>query len=118
MNRPPRRFTKGNSHRFCCIAATSRFFTGELFSPMAQDSPNHSPCARFAVAPALTFPALVALLLAAWSTSRYGDGVSPDSAHYIGAARSLAAGQGLRFNGEPFSHWPPLYTLILAGPSL
>ncbi len=58
---------------------------------------------------------LSAALLAAWCTSRYGIGVSPDSAYYIVAARSLAAGQGLRFNGEPLVHWPPGYPLLLAG---
>ena len=53
-------------------------------------------------------------LLAGWSTSRYGVGVSPDSASYIGAARSLARGGGLAFNGLPFAHWPPLYPMLLA----
>jgi hypothetical protein len=62
--------------------------------------------------------ALTAILVVTWCTSLYGIGISPDSAHYIGAARSLAAGQGLRFNGEPFSHWPPLYPLLLGVLSL
>jgi hypothetical protein len=58
--------------------------------------------------------ALAAVFLVAWTTARYGIGVSPDSAHYVGAARSLAGGRGLQFNGEPFTHWPPLYPLLLA----
>ena len=57
---------------------------------------------------------LTAALLAAWSCSRWGIGISFDSAHYVGAARSLAAGKGFRFNGAPFSHWPPLYPVLLA----
>ena len=59
--------------------------------------------------------ALVAALLVGWSTSRYGIGVSPDSAHYIGVARSLGLGHGLWFNGAPYTHWPPIYPLLLAG---
>ena len=59
--------------------------------------------------------ALLAAGAAGWSAVRFGIGVSPDSAHYIGAARSLASGHGLRFNGVPFTHWPPLYSLLLAG---
>ena len=55
-----------------------------------------------------------AALLAWWSTASYGVGVSPDSTHYIGAARSLLTGQGLRFNGAAYTHWPPLYPALLA----
>src|SRR5947209_4678030 len=57
---------------------------------------------------------MIGILLVCWATSRYGIGVSPDSAHYIGAARSLAAGHGLSFNGDAFTHWPPVYPLALA----
>lgn len=59
--------------------------------------------------------AVAAASIVTWAVSGYGIGVSPDSAHYIGAARSLVSGHGLRFNGRPFSHWPPLYPLLLAG---
>ena len=51
--------------------------------------------------------------------TRWGIGASPDSVVYIGAARSIAAGQGYRYPawtgpGEPVTHFPPLYSFILA----
>ncbi len=49
----------------------------------------------------------------------FGVLVNSDSAHYIAAARSLLSGEGfLRFEGSPFSTWPPLYPLLLAAASL
>ncbi len=42
-----------------------------------------------------------------------------DSASHIGAARSLLAGEGLlRWDGNPYISWPPLYPLLLAAASL
>lgn len=49
----------------------------------------------------------------------FGAGLTPDSAGYISAARSLASGNGLRwFNGELVTWWPPLYPAVLALASL
>jgi len=49
-------------------------------------------------------------------TSRYGVGLSPDSASYLAAARSLASGEGYRtFASGPYLRWPPLFPTILAG---
>jgi len=48
----------------------------------------------------------------------YGPGVSPDSTVYIGTARSLLAGCGFCFSGEPMTHYPPAYPLLLAAGSL
>lgn len=48
-------------------------------------------------------------------TSRYGVGTSPDSAGYLGAARSLLAGKGYRYpDGGLYVQWPPLYPTLLA----
>lgn len=58
---------------------------------------------------------LVLLFVTVW-----GIGVSPDSTVYIGAARNLLRGQGLKaLSGrstelEPLTHYPPLYPLLLA----
>jgi 4-amino-4-deoxy-L-arabinose transferase-like glycosyltransferase len=52
-------------------------------------------------------------------TSRYGVGLSPDSANYLSAARSLLAGQGYRYpDGGIYTHWPPLYPTLLAAAGL
>ncbi len=49
----------------------------------------------------------------------FGAVFTPDSASYISAARSLLAGEGLlRWDGNPYSAWPPLYPLLLAAASL
>jgi len=52
--------------------------------------------------------------------TRFGPGVSPDSATYIGAARSLLAGAGLsepfgESAGTPLTRFPPAYPSVLAG---
>lgn len=58
---------------------------------------------------------LAAAALVFYITSRYGIGLAPDSANYVSAARSLAAGRGLLcFDGTPFTSWPPLYPAVLA----
>ncbi|WP_456427417.1 ArnT family glycosyltransferase, partial [Rhodocaloribacter sp.] len=49
------------------------------------------------------------------ATMRYGPGVSPDSAMYVAAARSLLDGAGfLGYDGQPVAFWPPLYPAVLA----
>lgn len=52
----------------------------------------------------------------AWlGTSTYGIGLSPDSIHYIHAARSVMSGDGYQaFGGVPFIGWPPLFPSTLA----
>jgi hypothetical protein len=53
--------------------------------------------------------------IALLSTSRYGVGLSPDSAGYISAARNLLAGEGLRcYDAGWYTYWPPLFPLCLA----
>ncbi len=59
---------------------------------------------------------IVVLLL----STRWGIGLSPDSAVYIGAARNLLIGEGFSFSfypGEltPITHYPPLFPTLLAG---
>ena len=45
--------------------------------------------------------------------------LSPDTAHYTGAARSLLSGEGLlEISGRPYTKWPPLYPMLLALASL
>jgi hypothetical protein len=66
-----------------------------------------------ALAAALAGAALVA------AGTRHGIGLSPDSATYVGAARSLQRGDGLLvpFDGDgprAMTHYPPLYPALLA----
>jgi hypothetical protein len=49
------------------------------------------------------------------ATEPFGPGVSPDSTAYLGAAKSLRDGYGYTLQGEPLSHFPPLYSVLLAG---
>ena len=51
--------------------------------------------------------------LGAW-TMALGPGVSPDSTCFLDAARSLSAGDGLRWRGAPLTRWPPAYPTLLA----
>lgn len=53
-----------------------------------------------------------AFMLMLWITNR-GTGISPDSTIYIEAARSLRAGNGLVVYGEPMTHYPPAYPLLI-----
>ncbi len=62
--------------------------------------------------------AILGLLLVVLATAR-GAGTSPDSVVYIGAARNLAAGQGLteafgNRQGKLLTRYPPLYPTALA----
>jgi len=64
---------------------------------------------------ALVILSLIGIGLALVSTSRYGVGLSPDSASYISAARSLLQGRGyLRYDGNPLVVFPPLFSTLLA----
>jgi hypothetical protein len=57
---------------------------------------------------------LVAFILVLIGTARFGISCSPDSVAYLSAARHLACGDGLvRYDGEPFAYWPPLFPLVL-----
>ena len=50
-----------------------------------------------------------------WIATSRGAGISPDSVHYVAAARWLLAGEGLRApDGTPLIHFPPLYPVVLA----
>lgn len=70
--------------------------------------------------------ALTALGAAAWfwwATARSGIGIRTDSVAYIWAAQNLVKGIGLgRLTGagtlKPMTHWPPLYSILLAGAQL
>ena len=51
---------------------------------------------------------------------RWGVGLSPDSAVYIAAARNLLTSEGLNAFSDPgelapLTHYPPLYSILLAG---
>jgi 4-amino-4-deoxy-L-arabinose transferase-like glycosyltransferase len=65
-----------------------------------------------AVALGLLLAVLAALMV--YSASGYGIGLLPDSMDYLEAARSLLRGEGLSRGGEPLTHFPPLYPLLLA----
>jgi len=63
----------------------------------------------------LTLLSLSGMFVVLLCTSRYGVGTSLDSSAYISAARSLLSGQGyLNPEGEPYTHWPPLFPTLLA----
>jgi 4-amino-4-deoxy-L-arabinose transferase-like glycosyltransferase len=50
-----------------------------------------------------------------FATSRYGPGLTPDSANYFSAAAGISSGQGLvSAAGEPLVHFPPVFPAILA----
>lgn len=76
----------------------------------ATRSPNER--VAYAALLLLSLGAVAAVQLCTW---RYGIGTSPDSSNYIAAARSLLAGEGLRYaDGRIYTHWPPLYPALLA----
>ena len=63
--------------------------------------------------------AVIATLLCAIATSKYGAGVSSDATKYLSVAQNLLEGDGLYdHKGAPLLSWPPLYSMILAGLSL
>lgn len=59
-------------------------------------------------------------MLALWRSTPYGLGLVNDSATYVEGATSLLAGRGyVRISGggeiKPISHFPPLFSIVLAG---
>jgi 4-amino-4-deoxy-L-arabinose transferase-like glycosyltransferase len=62
-------------------------------------------------------PGLAGSALIWWATS-HGAGVSPDSAIYLGVARSVRDGAGFMMDGRAVTHFPPGYPLLLAVTSL
>src|SRR5688572_18905883 len=67
----------------------------------------------------LSVLAIVASILCAVATSRYGAGVSSDSTKYLSVAQNVLTGNGLYdHKGSPLLSWPPLYPILLAGLSL
>ena len=74
---------------------------------------RRGPAAYLAAVSALA----VALVLARMST--WGVGWDEDSAHYLAAARTLLAGEGLQdVYDAPLTWWPPLYPILLAAGGL
>jgi hypothetical protein len=58
---------------------------------------------------------IAGILLALISTSKYGAGMTLDSAMYISAAQKLLSGNGyLIYSGSPLIMFPPLFSTILA----
>ncbi len=58
-----------------------------------------------------------------WATESHGIGIRTDSVAYLWSAENLVKGIGLgRLDGagnfRPYTHWPPLYPLLLAVPRL
>jgi len=59
--------------------------------------------------------ALIGIVIALYSNSTLGVGISPDSVDYISTGENLLAGHGfVKFDGEPFVLWPPLFPSLLA----
>ncbi|MBX3460532.1 MAG: glycosyltransferase family 39 protein [Planctomycetes bacterium] len=80
--------------------------------PLAAKSPA---LPRFAIIAAGVFGALLVML----AVTPFGPGGTPDSSVYVDAARHLAAGEGYYASGmhgesEPVTHWPPLFSAIMA----
>jgi 4-amino-4-deoxy-L-arabinose transferase-like glycosyltransferase len=89
--------------------------------------PRPSPTLPIGARPRL---AVILLLLVAagactlvWANTRWGVGLRGDSYAYISGARNLADGLGYsRISGggevKPITHFPPLFSLLLAAPEL
>jgi hypothetical protein len=60
---------------------------------------------------------ITVFLLVIWITP-YGAGVSPDSTTYISGAKSILSGNGFSIDGNPITHFPPLYSLFLVAMGL
>lgn len=79
--------------------------------PVTEDSGDSA----VAIRPILAALSGLAVILVLVCTSRYGVGLSQDSANYLSAARSLLAGEGYRYcDGGVYTHWPPLFPTLLA----
>lgn len=95
----------------------------------ARDSPRSSVrlssfVARMAAARPVVLAALVVLGIGAGAlllfSTPYGIGISSDSVAYIAGANNLRAGRGVSesMGGDevkPITHWPPFYSISLAG---
>jgi hypothetical protein len=79
----------------------------ERSEPMSTDRRQLKAFVLFAVAGGCAFILMFCI-------TPYGPGVSPDSVRYIETARSLLAGSGFYVQGQPMSHYPPFYPLLLA----
>jgi hypothetical protein len=54
------------------------------------------------------------IVLINFMTTPNGIGISNDSVNYLSSSSSLITGEGFkRYDGEPFSHWPPLFPILL-----
>ena len=67
--------------------------------------------------------ALIALQRFLWATEAFGIGIRTDSVAYLWSSENLAKGIGLgRLDGagnfRPYTHWPPLYPILLVIPRL
>jgi hypothetical protein len=72
-----------------------------------------TPPRRFLAA--LLMFSLAALGVVFASTPHGGLAISPDSLHYISASQHILAGEGyLRYEANAYTHWPPLYPLVIA----
>ncbi|MCE5206960.1 MAG: phospholipid carrier-dependent glycosyltransferase, partial [Chloroflexi bacterium] len=56
---------------------------------------------------------VIAIAINLWVTEN-GVGIHPDSTTYIGTAINILKGNGFYLRGEPMTHYPPLYPIILA----
>jgi hypothetical protein len=65
----------------------------------------------------LGFFGITAFTLILWITP-FGAGVHPDSIVYFGGAKSILSGKGFSINGNPITHFSPLYSLFLAATDL
>ena len=81
--------------------------------PGAPPSPGASAAGPLPRRTLLLFAACVAAIHLVGVTNRWWP--TPDSALYLGLARSLAAGQGYRFNGSVCTSVTPGLPLVLAG---
>lgn len=87
-------------------------------------SQTYNPLASKGLPDILTYIAILILAIAAFistlkSTSLLGSGMSPDAVSYVTAAESLIQGNGyLDFDGDSFTHWPPLFPTLIAVPGL
>ena len=63
--------------------------------------------------PSLGLIGIAGLFLIIWITP-HGSGVQPNSIVYINGAKNLLSGKGFSNNGNPITHFPPLYSIFLA----
>jgi hypothetical protein len=59
--------------------------------------------------------AAAGIIIVLTSTAVYGAGVTPDSVYYLSSAENLLAGKGyVSYDGQPYTHWPPLFPSLMA----